>query len=143
VIPYPRVLLAAALALCAFALCAVQADARVDADSDYTKAQTYNGALRYLRVDLAYEVTEKDPDAAYILFKYRPAGNRKQESHGSLEVIEAKKRVRVFVQLPEMPGYHETMLRDGLLKRLRADYGEPPRKAPKEPAPPAKDAGAD
>ncbi|HMR78308.1 MAG TPA: hypothetical protein PKD61_24545 [Polyangiaceae bacterium] len=138
-----RALLAGVLAVFTFALCAIHASARVDADSDYTKAQTYNGALRYLRVDLGYEVTEKDPDAAYILFKYQKAGNRKQESHGSLEVIEAKKRVRVFVQLPEMPGYHETMLRDGLLKKLRADYGEPPRKAPKEPPAPSKDAGAD
>ncbi len=138
-----RALLATTLTLVIAAFCTLEAEARVDADSDYSKAQTYNGALRYLRVDLGYEVTEKDPDAAYILFKYAPPGKRKRLSHGSMEIIEAKKRVRLFVQLPDMPGYHETMLRDGLLKRLRADYGEPPRKAPEPPPPPSKDAGAD
>ena len=138
-----RALLATTLTLVIAAFCTLEAEARVDADSDYSKAQTYNGALRYLRVDLGYEVTEKDPDAAYILFKYSPPGKRKQRSHGSMEIVEAKKRVRLFVQLPDMPGYHETMLRDGLLKRLRADYGEPPRKAPKPPPAPSKDAGAD
>ena len=135
-------MLALALAVFVAALCTVRAEARVEADSEYTKVQTYNGTLRYLRVDLGYEITEKDPDAAYILFKYS-ASNRKQPSHGSVEIIEAKQRVRVFVQLPEMPGYHETMLRDGLLKKLRADYGEPPRKAPKSPPAPSQDAGAD
>lgn len=136
----PVLALVAAAALTA--LSSPPADARVDADSDYTKSQTYNGALRYLRIDQGYEITEKDPDAAYILFKYSAPGKRKDSSHGSVEVVETKRRVRLFVQLPDMPGYHETILRDGLLKRLRSDYGAPPPRAPKPP-PPAQDAGAD
>ncbi len=44
------VLLSAAL------LFAHSATARVGGESEYSKAQTYSGALRYLRVDLGYEV---------------------------------------------------------------------------------------
>ena len=117
------------------------AEARAEADSDYTKAQTYNGALRFLRVDLGYEVVEKDPDAAYLLFRYEPAGRRGNPTNGSVEVIEAKGRVKLFVQLPQMPSYHEVVLRDGLLKKLRQEYGEPPKKPdPPRQKPPA-DAG--
>ena len=38
------------------------AAARIEAESDYSKAQTYNGALRYVRVDLGFEIVEKDPE---------------------------------------------------------------------------------
>src|SRR5690348_15104406 len=92
------------------------ADAKVEVDSDYTKTQTYNGALRYLRVDLGYEIVEKDMDAGYILFRFDPSRNNNPKS-GSLEVIETKDRVKVVIQLPQLPSYHETVLRDGLLKK--------------------------
>jgi hypothetical protein len=116
----------------------IPAAARVEADSGYTKAQTYNAALRYLRVDLGYEVVEKDPDAAYLLFRYVPPGQPKASSNGTLEVVERRDGVRLFVRLPSLPEYHEVVLRDGLLKKLRDEYGAPPEK--KAPRPPA-DAG--
>ena len=118
------------------------AEARAEADSDYTKIQTYNGALRYLRVDLGYEVVEKDPEAAYLLFRYEPAGRRGNPTNGSIEVIEAKGRVKLLVQLPQMPSYHEVVLRDGLLKKLRQEYGEPPKKPDPPRQKPPTDAGA-
>lgn len=118
------------------------AGARVEAESGYTKAQTYSGALRYLRVDLGYEVLEKDPDAAYLVFKYLPPGQAKSGSTGTLEVVDRGDGVRVFVRLPTMPEYHEVVLRDGLMKKLRDEYGvPPPRKPPAKPAP--VDAGSD
>ena len=43
--------------------------ARAEADTYYTLPQAFGAALRYLRVDLGFEVTEKDPEAAYLLFK--------------------------------------------------------------------------
>lgn len=131
---------AAALGLAA-TLSATLAEARAEAESDYSKAQTYNGALRYLRVDLGYEIVEKDPDAAYLLFRYEPAGRRGSPTNGSIEVIEVKGRVKLFVQLPQMPSYHEVVLRDGLLKKLRQEYGAPPKRA-EPPAKPPADAGA-
>jgi len=110
--------------------------ARVDGSSSYSKAQTYSGALRYVRVDLGYEVLEKDPDAAYLIFKYTPPGAAKDSSvTGTLEVVEAGGGVRLFVSLPRLPEYHERVFRDGLLKKLRDEYGPPPsaKKAPDKP----------
>jgi hypothetical protein len=108
------------------------ADARVDGGSSYTKAQTYSGALRYVRVDLGYEVVEKDPDAAYLIFKYTAPGAAKNSAvTGTLEVIEGTSGVRLFVNLPRMPEYYERVFRDGLLKKLRDEYGAPPVAAKK------------
>jgi hypothetical protein len=118
------------------------AGARVEAESGYSKAQTYSGALRYLRVDLGYEVLEKDPDAAYLVFRYLPPGQPKSATTGTLEVVDRGEGVRVFVRLPSMPEYHEVVLRDGLMKKLRDEYGVPPAKKPAaKPAP--VDAGSD
>lgn len=132
---------ASALAL-ATLLGSGSADARAEADSDWSKAQTYSGALRYLRVDLGYDIVEKDPEAAYLMFRYAPPGRRGSATHGSIEIIEAKGRVKLFVQLPQMPSYHEVVLRDGLLKKLRQEYGVPPKKPDPAPARPPTDAGA-
>ena len=119
------------------------AAARVDASSAYSKAQTYSGALRYVRVDLGYEVVEKDPDAAYLIFKYVPTGGSKtSEVTGTLEVVDAGGSVRVFVNLPRMPEYHERVFRDGLLKKLREEYGAPPTPAKKPADKPAPDKNA-
>lgn len=126
-------------------LLGLPAGARVAAESGYSKAQTYSGALRYLRVDLGYEVLEKDPDAAYLVFRYLPPGQPKSTSTGTLEVVDRGDGVRVFVRLPSMPEYHEVVLRDGLMKKLRDEYGVPPQKKPAaKPAPstPAPDGGA-
>jgi hypothetical protein len=128
----------------AVASTATVADARVDAGSSYSKAQTYSGALRYLRVDLGYEVVEKDPDAAYLIFKYTlPGGSKNGTVTGTLEVIEAAGGVRLFVNLPRLPEYYERVFRDGLLKKLRDEYGAPPPVAKKPPEkPPADKPGA-
>jgi hypothetical protein len=119
------------------------AEAKVDGSSAYSKAQTYSGALRYVRVDLGYEVVEKDPDAAYLIFKYAAPGQPKSSPvTGTLEVIEADGSVKVLVSLPRMPEYHERVFRDGLLKKLREEYGspppakKPPEKPPQKPADP-------
>jgi hypothetical protein len=119
------------------------ADAKVEVESDYSKTQTYNGALRYLRVDLGYEILEKDVDAGYILFRFDPSGRHQSPKNGSLEVIETRDRVKVVIQLPQLPSYHETVLRDGLLKKLRTELGEPPKKKKDPPPKPPADAGTD
>jgi len=139
-IPVRRALVFGAF-VCGAVLFAVGAGARVEGDSEYSKAQTYSAALRYLRVDLGYEVVEKDPDSAYLVFRYEPPGQQKSESLGTVEVIDTGDHVRLFVRLPRMPEYHERVLRDGLLRKLRDEYGPPaPRKPePKRPA----DAGTD
>jgi len=130
-----RVSLATAL-LGGVVLLASAAFARVEGDSAYSKAQTYSGALRYLRVDLDYEVVEKDPESAYLVFRYTPPGQGKTEALGTVEVVETGERCRVYVRIPRMPEYHERVLRDGLLHKLREEYGPP---APRKPDRPDKD----
>src|SRR3954467_13172011 len=135
------ILLAGALVL--FAQSAI---ARVGGDSEYSKAQTYSGALRYLRVDLGYEVTERDPDAAYLIFRYQLPGQNKATATGTVEIVDADGHVKLFVQIPSMPEYHERVLRDGLVRKLHDEYGVPPQKPPTPPPPqkkPEADAGAD
>ncbi|HVJ17269.1 MAG TPA: hypothetical protein VM686_17690 [Polyangiaceae bacterium] len=110
------------------------AEARSEAEARYSKAQTFSAALRYLRVDLEYEVVEKDADAAYLIFKYAAPGQR-QTSTGTMEIVSAADTVRIYVKLPKMPEYHERVLRDGLLRKLREEYGEPPAPKPKPEAP--------
>ncbi|HET7545340.1 MAG TPA: hypothetical protein VFK05_35985 [Polyangiaceae bacterium] len=121
------------------------ATARVGCDSEYSKAQTYSGALRYLRVDLGYEVVERDPDAAYLIFRYQPPGQNKSNATGTVEIVDTDGHVKLFVQIPSMPEYHERVLRDGLVRKLHDEYGVPPQK-PAPPPPqkkPEADAGAD
>jgi hypothetical protein len=110
------------------------AAARSEIEIGYTREQTFSGALRYLRVDLSYEVTEKDPKAAYLLFSFSDPELQKKSGHGSIEVVQRENTVRLLVNLPELPNYREQLLQRGLLDKLREEYGEPPA-APPPPDP--------
>ncbi len=110
--------------------------ARSEAETQYTMKQTYSAALRYVRVELGFEVVERDPEAAYLLFKYQEPGVSKRIVDAAIELVETKDGVRVIVRIPAMPAFHERLLRDGLLKKLASDYGAPPPKA--KPTPPKK-----
>lgn len=127
---------AAVLALSAIFALVCQAAARSEGESKFTLKQTYSTALRYLRVELGFEVVERDPDAAYLLFRYIHPGAGKRIVEASIEMVQTKDLVRVVVRIPAMPSYHEQMVRDGLLRKLSEDYGEPP--PPRESPPPKK-----
>lgn len=107
-------------------------EARVQQETGYTKQQAFNGALRFIRVDSGYQVTERDLDSGYFLFEY-PSSDTDTPNRGSVEVVEQESGVLVIVQLPQLPEHHERYLADKLLAKLRSDYGEPPQR--KEPAP--------
>lgn len=115
-----------------------EADAKASFDSPYTLEQTYNAALRLVRVDMGLEITEKDPTAAYVLFQYKTPENGRRPVPGAIELVPTGGAVKVVVQLSQMPRYHEQVLADSLEKKLRDEYGEPPPR----PAPPP-DAGDD
>lgn len=116
-------------------LCALTAQARTETVLQYSKAQTFSSALRYLRVDMGYSVTEKDPDAAYLMFEF-PRNDQKKLGQGTIEIVETDQSVKLVVRVPELPEYQEQMLAEGLLTKLRSEHGDPPpRKAP-EPEPP-------
>lgn len=114
------------------------ASARVEAGSGYSKAQTFSCALRLLRVDRGYAIVEKDPDAAYVLFEY-PLNGQKTTASGAVEIVETASGVKVYVQLPRMPAYYETVLRDALLRKLRDEYGPPTANSPPKDKPAAPD----
>lgn len=107
--------------------------ARSEAELTYTREQTFSAALRYLRVDLAYDVTEKDAEAAYLLFSFTAPELNQKTARGSIEVVQRERTVRLFVNLPQLPSYHEEVLKRGLLEKLRVEYGEPPAAQPRKP----------
>jgi hypothetical protein len=113
-------------------------DAKTAFDTPYTLSQTYNAALRLVRVDMGLKVTERDPSAAYVMFDYKNIQAGDRAVPGSIEMLDSQNSVKVIVQLPQMPRYHEAVLSDALRKKLRDEYGEPLRHR----AQPA-DAGAD
>jgi hypothetical protein len=112
--------------------------------SPYGYERTWNAALRLVRVDNGWKITEKDDASGYILFEYRSPESTKA-TPGSLELVrghDADSPVSVLAQLAQMPQYHEQVLLDALASKMRREYGDPP--ARRKPAPPAEpDAGPD
>jgi len=117
-------------------------DVRANAgySSPYTFEQTFSTALRMLRVDLGYKITEKDAENGYVMFEYTSPESGKRVCAAAIELVKTKGRIQVTVQIPAMPQYHEQMIADALSKKLASDYGDPPKKTP-PPPPPAEDAG--
>lgn len=117
------------------------AHAKSGMESAYTYDQTWNSALRLLRVDLGLKIVEKDDKAGYILFEYE---NKGTTSNGSLELLKGESTIRVVCQIPKFPTYHETVVLDRLARKLKDEHGLPPEKPkpPPDAGPPA-DAGAE
>jgi hypothetical protein len=129
----------------AVALTALGASAKSSYESPYGYDRTWNAALRLVRVDNGWKVTEKDDHNGYLLFDYTSPGNGKANP-GMMELVRGRDPdapVSVLVQLPAMPHYHEQVLLDALAAKMRREYGDPPlhRKQPATPVEP--DAGAD
>jgi ribosomal protein L35AE/L33A len=121
---------------------AAPASAKSAYDSAYGFDRTWNAGLRLVRVDLGLKVTEKDDANGYLLFDYKSPESGQKPVPGSMEFIKGKDgAVRVVVQIAQMPGYHEQVLVDSLQRKLRNEYGDPPKKPPMPSAP--KDAGPD
>jgi hypothetical protein len=119
------------------------ASATATYESPYGYGRTWNAAVRLVRVDNGWKVTEKDDAAGYLLFEYRSPENTRP-SPGSIEIVrgpDADAPVSVLAALPQMPHYHEQLLLDSLASKMRREYGEPPRS---RKAPPGEtDAGGD
>ena len=122
----------------AIAVTAPVADARATYESPYGYDRTWNAALRLVRVDNNWKVSEKEESSGYILFDYRsPEGNK--VTPGSIELVKVPGpdgAVSVLVQLPQMPHYHEQVLLDALTSKMRREYGDPPVHKKAEPTPP-------
>jgi hypothetical protein len=116
--------------------------AKASYESGYGFDRTWNAATRLVRVDMGLKITERDEASGYLLFEYKSPESGGKVSSGSMEFLRREQNVNVVVQLPEMPQYHEQVLIDRLARKMRVEYGEPP-KTPPPVKPPPKDAGAD
>ena len=107
------------------------AGARAEANIGYTREQAFSAALRYLRVDLAYEVTGEGCGCRlFCSLAFRTRSSKKKIGHGSIEVVQRERTVRLLVSLPELLSYREDVLKRGLLEKLHTEYGEPAAPGP-------------
>jgi hypothetical protein len=128
----------------AVALSAGGASAKSTYESPYGYDRTWNAALRLVRVDNGWKVTEKDDQNGYLLFDYTSPGGGKAYP-GTMELVrphDPDGSVSVLIQLPAMPQYHEQVLLDALATKMRREYGDPPVHRRPEPVVPP-DAGGD
>jgi hypothetical protein len=113
------------------------ARARSVQDERYPVEQTWNATIRLLRVDMGFEITERDRETGFVLFTYRDAG---RSSPGSVEIIPSQvdgvAGCRIVVHLAQMPAYAERHLLARLARKLRDEYGEPPAPVRRPPAAP-------
>ena len=103
------------------------AGARSKRDTTYRYDQLWSTAVRFLRVDNRFPITEKAKKEGYILFEYKEERHKYQ---GALELIPTvaggKHRIRISVQIANMPGYVENVFLNRLMKKMRKEYGSPP-----------------
>ena len=112
----------------AVALTAGHASAKSAYASPYGYDRTWNAALRLVRVDNGWKVTENDDKNGYLLFDYKSPETGKSYP-GTLELVRGRDddaAVSVLVQLPAMPQYHEQVVLDKLAAKMRREYGDPP-----------------
>jgi len=123
-----------------------EAIAKTQYESRYGYDKTWNAAVRLVRVDLGFKVVEKDEANGYLLFEYRSNEGGPKATSGSFEIIKPSGSrtddVKVVVQLPQMPRYHEQVLVDQLVRKMHDEYGDPPPRK-KDAPPPPPDAGPD
>jgi hypothetical protein len=138
--------LSAGVVAIAVTLGAPWADAKATYESPYGYQRTWNAALRLVRVDNGWKVTEKDEANGYLLFEYKSVESAKVSS-GSIELVRGSDDgavVSVLVELAQMPHYHEQLMLDTLASKMRREYGDAPPRSKRNPVPaPSPDAGAD
>lgn len=101
--------------------------ARSTRETSYRYDQIWNTAVRFIRVDSGFKITEKDKDSGYLMFDYTD-GNTTQI--GALELVETQRyqraKVSIGLRIQNMPSYVEILLLDKLERKLRDEYGDPP-----------------
>lgn len=114
----------AALALATALLIPAAAKAEKRKIYTYQVNSVYSTAIRLLRVDLNYEILEKDQEGAYIIFNY--VDNNSQKHRGSIELLdkgdEANKLTQAICSIPTVPSYLEMDLLDKLNVKLNTDH---------------------
>jgi hypothetical protein len=115
----------------------------------YPFEQVWPTAIRYLRVDRGFTVTDRDVEAGYVLFEF-PIDNDKR-GNGSLEMFRTedssgRPSVSVSISTGAGPVHLPNALLDGLAAKVREERGQPAPPPPKDspkPVEPPKDGGDD
>jgi hypothetical protein len=126
--------LAAALGAIALLAAASPSSAKTVHQSPYTYRQTFGSALRLVKVDLGYTVTESDADWGYLVFEYTSTEAGKRKIRGSFQFVELRESVQVTLELASMPSYHEQVVLTKLRRKLEEEHGDPPER-PRPPKP--------
>jgi len=121
------------VAALAVGLAAKTAEAKTTHRSPYTYEQTFGSALRLVKVDLGFTITEQDAEWGFLLFEYTSRESGARKTRGSLEFVKAPEGVQVWIQLPSMPSYHERVIVDKLARKLSDEHGSPPARPPDKP----------
>ena len=89
----------------------------------YPLSSVYAAAIRLLRVDLDFEILEKDKEGGYIIFSYRDTTGKKYR--GSLELLnkngEKENLTQAICAIPDVPSYMEKDFLEKLQSKLVAD----------------------
>ncbi len=97
--------------------------------STYSYKQTFGSALRLLKVELGYQVTEVSAEWGYLLFEFTSPDSGKRKNKGSIELVEGDGSVALTIATPELPSYHEDMLVERLKRKLSDEHGTAPSRA--------------
>ena len=124
------------------------AAAKAQKDYAYRLEEAFSAAMRFVRVDRGCKITDKDADAAFVVFEC-PI-DEKKVARGSVELIRTtvhgQDGVRLQITLPDEGHGVELRWMDLLERKLREERGTPreeprPRPAPPSASPPPSDAG--
>jgi hypothetical protein len=131
-----RLALALGVGMAAVAAWPAPAQARTMEVVSYPIADVWPTSIRFLRVDRAFPIREKDESAGYVLFDFTDGP---KVSKASVELIhavdpEGRQATRIAVSIPDLPKRYEQMLIDRLASKLREDHG-PPAPPPKRSKP--------
>jgi hypothetical protein len=111
--------------------------ARSEKTLAYPRDQAWPAAVRFLAVDEHLKITDKDPDAGYVMFELRDEG---KVFRGALEVVtvvrDGRTQITFVLQIADRPSWLEIAMLRRLEAKLRAELGSP---SPPATPPPKKD----
>jgi hypothetical protein len=105
----------------------------------YPFEQVWPTAIRYLRIDRSFEVTDRDEEAGFMLFEFPLDGGR--TGSGSLEMFATedaagRSSVSVAVNTGAGPVHLPNSIIDGIAAKVRSERGQPIEPPKKEEPPP-------
>ena len=107
----------------------------------YPIDQVWPTAIRYLRIDRGFEITDRDSEAGFVLFQFPLEGARL--ATGSLEMFAThdaagRPSVSIAVSTSAGPVHLPNAILDGIATKVRGERGQP-APPPRQEEPPKQD----